>query len=68
MDKKAAKYQQLDSGKFGVVDTLVFNTKSTKLASLFACMDPTLSKAAPANACITSQAAILQALKSTFQI
>ena len=37
-DKIAAKYEQLDSGKFGAVSTPAFNAKSAKLASLFACM------------------------------
>ena len=37
-DKTAAKYEQLDSSEFGAVDTPVFNAKSAKLASLFACM------------------------------
>ena len=63
VDKIAAKYQQLDSGKFGAVGTTGFNAKSAKLASLCA-----LSKTAPANAHTTSQAIILQALKSYFQI
>ena len=31
-------YEQLDSGKFGAVATLVFNAMSAKLASLFAHM------------------------------
>ena len=38
VDKIAAKYEQLDSGKFGVVGTPAFNAKSAKLASLFAYM------------------------------
>ena len=38
MDKIAAKYQQLDSSKFGAVGTSAFDAKSPKLASLFACM------------------------------
>ena len=31
VDKIAAKYEQLDSGEFGAVDTSSFNAKSTKL-------------------------------------
>ena len=38
MDKIVAKYQQEDSGEFEAVGTPAFNAKSTKLASLFACM------------------------------
>ena len=37
-DRIAAKYEQLDSGKFGAVGTPAFNAKSAKLASLFADM------------------------------
>ena len=59
-DKIAAKYEQLDSGEFGAVGTPAFNAKSAKLASIFAGMS--------ANASTTSQAAVLQALKSTFRV
>ena len=38
VDKIADKYEQLDSSEFGAVGTLAFNTKSAKLASLFARM------------------------------
>ena len=31
VDKIAARYEQLDSGEFGAVDTSSFNAKSTKL-------------------------------------
>ena len=37
-DKITAKYDQLDSGEFGTVGTPGFNTKSAKLACLFAHM------------------------------
>ena len=33
-DRIAAKYEQLDSGKFRAVGILAFNAKSAKLASL----------------------------------
>ena len=33
-----AKYEQLDSGKFGAVGTLAFNAETCKLANLFAHM------------------------------
>ena len=36
VDRIAAKYEQLDNGKFGAVGTLVFYAKSAELASLFA--------------------------------
>ena len=62
----AAKYEQLDSGnKFGLVGTPAFNVRSKKMASLFDHMSP-MSKTEPANAHTASQAAVLQALKSTF--
>ena len=35
VDKIVAKYQQLDSSKFGAVGTPAFNAKFTELASLF---------------------------------
>lgn len=38
VDKIAAKFEQLDSGEFGVVGTLAFNVKSHELAVLFAYM------------------------------
>ena len=38
VEKIAAKYEQLDSGKFEAVGTPVFNAKSAELISLFACM------------------------------
>ena len=33
-----AKYEQIGSGKFGVVGTPAFNAEACKLANLFACM------------------------------
>ena len=36
MDQIWAKYEQLDSGKFGAVDTLAFNTEACELANLIA--------------------------------
>ena len=37
-DKISAKYEQLDSVKFGAVGTPTFNVKSVKLVVLFACV------------------------------
>ena len=64
-DKIAAKYKQLDSHESEAVGILGFNAKSAKLASLCS-YEPTMSKTEPANAGTTSQAAILQSLKSIF--
>ena len=36
MDQIRAKYEQLDSGKYGVVGTPAFNAKACELASLLA--------------------------------
>ena len=58
LDKIAAKYQQLDSGEFGAVDTPAFIAKSGKSLCLY---EPTLSQTEPAKAHTTSQAGILQA-------
>ena len=38
VDKIYTKYDQLDSGKFGAVDTPVFNAEACKLTNLFAHM------------------------------
>ena len=38
-DQIWAKYEQLDSGKFGAVGTIVFNTEACKIANLFAHMN-----------------------------
>ena len=65
-DKIAAKYEQLDSGEFGAVGTPAFNAKS-EFAVLFAHMSQ-LCQTEYANASTTSQAVILQALKSTFWV
>ena len=67
VDKILAKFEQLDSGKFGTVGTPAFNAKCSELAVLFS-HEPTLSKTVPASSSTSLQAAILQALKSTFQI
>ena len=37
-DKIAAKYEQLDCGKFGTVGTPGFNAKPAELACMFVCM------------------------------
>ena len=36
MDKIRATYEQLDSGKFGTVDTPAFNAEACELANLLA--------------------------------
>ena len=38
VDNILAKFEQLDSGEFGAVGNLAFNTKSAKFAALFAHM------------------------------
>ena len=65
-DKIAAKYEQLDSGDFLSVGAPAFNAKSAELASLVAHMSQLCEPTEPANANTTLQAAIFQALKSTF--
>ena len=45
-----AKYEQLDSGKFGAVGTPAFNAEACELANLFTHMSQALSKTGPANA------------------
>ena len=36
MDQIRAKYEQLDSGEFGTVDTLAFDAEACELANLLA--------------------------------
>ena len=62
-----ARYEQLDSGKFGAVGTLALNAEACELANLCS-YELTMSETEPANAKGTPQACVLQALKSTFQI
>ena len=38
MDQIQAKYEQLDSGKYGAVDTPAFNAEACELANLLACV------------------------------
>ena len=37
-DQIRAKYEQLDSSKFGAVGTLAFNAETCELANLLACV------------------------------
>ena len=37
-DLKQTKYEQLDSGEFGAVDTPAFNAEACELANLLACV------------------------------
>ena len=37
-DQISSKYEQLDSGKFGTVDTPVFKAEACELANLLACV------------------------------
>ena len=67
-DKIAAKYEQLDFSEFGAVGTPGFNAKISWIGCPICLYEPTMSKTQPANAITTSQAAIFQALKSTFQV
>ena len=67
VDKNAAKCEQLDSGELGAVGTqhLMLSLSNWQV---FAHMSQLWAKTEPANTSTTSQAAILQALKSTFSI
>ena len=49
VDQIWAKYEQLDSGEFGVVGTPAFSAEACKLANLFAPMSQ-LCQRQPANA------------------
>ena len=44
MDQIWAKYEQLDSGEFGAVDTPAFNAKAWELANLLACVSQLCQK------------------------
>ena len=58
-----AKYDQLDSSKFGTVDTLAFKVETCE--SICSC-EPTLPDTEPATSKGTLQAHILQALETLF--
>ena len=64
-DQIRAKYEQLDSGKFGSPGTLAFDAEACELANLLACVSQ-LCQRQPANAKGIVQAHILQALKTFF--
>ena len=65
-DQIRAKYEQLDSGKFGSPGTPAFDAEACELANLSCSCEPTLHKTEPADSKGIIQAHILQALK-TFQ-
>ena len=44
MDQIRAKYEQLDSGEFGTVDTLAFKAEACELAHLLACVSQLCQK------------------------
>ena len=64
-DQIRAKYEQLDSGKFGSPGTPAFDAEACELANL-SC-EPTVSNTEPANAKGIVQAHVLQALKTFFR-
>ena len=44
MDQIRAKYEQLDSGEFGAVDTPVFNAEACELANILTCVSQLCQK------------------------
>ena len=67
-DQIRAKYEQLDSGKYGAVGTLAFNAEACELANLLAHVSQFLPETEPATFKGTLQAHVLQALKIPFWI
>ena len=65
-DQIWAKYEQLDSGEFGVVGTPASNAEACELANLLAHVSQLCQKLNPATSKGTLQAHILQALKTLF--
>ena len=65
-DQIWAKYEQLDSGKYGAVCTLAFNAEACKLSNICLC-EPTLPETEPATSKGIIQAHVLQALKILFR-
>ena len=65
-DQIWAKYEQLDSGKYGAVGTPAFHAEACELDNLLAC-EPTLPETEPADSRGIIQAYILQALKTLFR-
>ena len=63
-DQIRAKYEQLDSGKFGSPGTPAFDAEACELANLLARV--TLHKTEPADSKGIIQAHVLQALKTLF--
>ena len=62
-DQITAKYEQLDSVKFGSPGTGAFDAEACELANLLSC-DPSLSETEPADSKGIIQAHVLQALKT----
>ena len=69
IDQIRAKYELLDSGECGSVDTPAFNAECSKLVHLMVHMSELCKHLKPANAQGTSQAPTIQALNcSKFEI
>ena len=66
-DQIWAKYEQLDSGEYGVVCTPTFNAEACELANLLAPVSQLCQKTEPADSKGVTQAHILQALKTLFR-
>ena len=65
-DQIRAKYEQLDSGKFGAVGTPAFNAQACKLANLLAWVSQLCQKTESANIQGTVQAHILPSIEDAF--
>ena len=66
-DQIQAKYEQLDSGEYGSVDTPAFKAEACELANLLAQCEPTLPETEPATSKGIIQAHSLQTLKMLFR-
>ena len=66
-DQIHAKYEQLDSGEFGVVGTPAFKDEACELANIFAYASQLCQKTEPATSKGIVQAHVLQALKTLFE-
>ena len=66
-DQIQAKYEQLDSGKYGAVGTQAFNAEACELANLLVRVSQLCPKTEPADSKGIIQAHVLQALKTLFR-
>ena len=66
MDQIRAKYEQLDSGKFGSPGTRAFDAEVCELGNLLVHVSQLCTKTEPADSKGIIQAHILQALKTLF--